>query len=153
MNSAFYSSSIKDLVDQTPETVLGYLAKPNPFSLDALQRNAWVSQIDLVRAQLGGLEGWIAFEFAIPRMGKRADVVSQAALNSALAMSMPPAFGKTPPLSGGSGSWDVPCPESSFQKRASSFRRERMVAGERLRYRLEPRRPAWEERANRGGSA
>jgi hypothetical protein len=75
MNSAFYSSSIKDLVDQTPETVLGYLAKKNPFSLDAPQRNAWLSQIDLVRAQLGGLEGWIAFEFAIPRMGKRADVV------------------------------------------------------------------------------
>ena len=75
MNGSFYSSSIKNLVDQRSETVLGYLAKQNPFALDALQRNAWLSQIDLVRTQLRALEGWVAFEFAIPRMGKRADVV------------------------------------------------------------------------------
>ncbi|MGY3610776.1 MULTISPECIES: DNA/RNA helicase domain-containing protein [unclassified Bradyrhizobium] len=43
--------------------------------MDALQRNAWLGQIDIVRRQLRGLNGWIAFEFAIPRMGKRADVV------------------------------------------------------------------------------
>ena len=75
MNSAFYSSSIGNLVDQSSETVLGHLAKQNLFALDALQRNAWLSQIDLIRTQLGRLEGWIAFELAIPRMGKRADVV------------------------------------------------------------------------------
>ncbi|OPY93568.1 hypothetical protein A5906_17365 [Bradyrhizobium sacchari] len=75
MNGAFYSSSIQDLVDLTPDAILGRLAKQNPFALDALQRNAWLSQIELARAQFGGLDGWIAFEFAIPRMGKRADVV------------------------------------------------------------------------------
>ena len=69
MNSAFYSSSIGNLVDQSSETVLGRLAKQNPFALDAPQRNAWLSQIDLVRTQLGRLERWIAFESAIPRMG------------------------------------------------------------------------------------
>ena len=79
MNSSFYSSSIRDLVDQGSETVLGHLAKQNPFALDALQRNAWLSQIDLVCTHLGALDGWIAFEFAIPRMGKRADVVLIAA--------------------------------------------------------------------------
>ncbi|WP_441279890.1 DUF2075 domain-containing protein [Bradyrhizobium sp. 63_E2_N1_3] len=75
MNGAFYSSSIQELVDLTPEAILGSLAKQNPFALDALQRNAWLSQIELVRAQFRGLDGWIAFEFAIPRMGRRADVV------------------------------------------------------------------------------
>jgi hypothetical protein len=75
MNSAFYTSSIKEFVDQTPEAILGRLAKQNPFALDALQRNAWLSQIDFVQTQLGGLAGWIAFEFSIPRMGKRADAV------------------------------------------------------------------------------
>ncbi len=73
MNGAFYSSSVHDLVDQTPEAILGRLAKHNPFALDALQRNAWISQISLMQSLLGGLDGWIAFEFAIPRMGKRAD--------------------------------------------------------------------------------
>jgi schlafen family protein len=75
MNGAFYSSPIQDLVDQTPEAILGHLAKRNPFALDALQRNAWLSQIGLAQSQFAGLAGWVAFEFAIPRMGKRADVV------------------------------------------------------------------------------
>jgi hypothetical protein len=75
MNGAFYSSSIQVLVDQASEAILGHLAKHNPFALDALQRNAWLNQIDLAQSQFGGLDGWIAFEFAIPRMGKRADLV------------------------------------------------------------------------------
>ncbi|UWU69462.1 DUF2075 domain-containing protein [Bradyrhizobium sp. NC92] len=75
MNGAFYSSSIQELVDLTADAILGRLAKQNPFALEALQRNAWLSQIELARAQFSGLDGWIAFEFAIPRMGKRADVV------------------------------------------------------------------------------
>jgi hypothetical protein len=68
MNSAFYSSSIKTLVDQTPEAILGQLAKANPFALDAMQRNAWLAQIGLAQSQFDGLDGWIAFEFAIPRL-------------------------------------------------------------------------------------
>lgn len=79
MTSAFYSSSIANIVDQASEAVLGHLAKRNPFALAAPQRNAWLSEIDLIRRQLQGLDGWIAFEFAIPRMGKRADVVMVAA--------------------------------------------------------------------------
>lgn len=75
MTNAFYSSSIAELVDQSSEAILGQLAKRNPFALDALQRNAWLSQIELAQQQFQGLDGWIAFEYAIPRMGKRADVV------------------------------------------------------------------------------
>ena len=71
MNNAFYSSSIKDLVDQTTEAILGQLAKRNPFALDALQRNAWLSQIELIQRQFRGVEGWIAIEFAIPRVNRR----------------------------------------------------------------------------------
>jgi hypothetical protein len=74
MNRSFYSSSIKDLVDQSPETILGHLAKQNSFSLEALQRNAWLAQISILQRELRELSsGWVAFEFAIPRMGKRAD--------------------------------------------------------------------------------
>jgi hypothetical protein len=79
MNGSFYSSSIKDLVDQSAESILGHLAKNNPFALDALQRNAWLEQIRIVQSQLDGLDGWTAFEFSIPRMGKRADLVVTAA--------------------------------------------------------------------------
>jgi hypothetical protein len=75
MNNAFYSDQIKGFVSQEREVVLGHLAARNPFALDPLRRNAWLDQIELLRTQLGSLEGWIAFEFAIPRMGKRTDVV------------------------------------------------------------------------------
>lgn len=76
MHNAYYSASINDFVAQGPDTVLGELAKHNPFALDPLQRNAWLSQIELLRANLAGFtSGWIAFEFSIPRMGKRADAV------------------------------------------------------------------------------
>jgi hypothetical protein len=74
MNSFLYSNSIKDLVDQSAETILGHLAKKNLFSLEALQRNAWLAQIAILQRELRALtSGWVAFEFAIPRMGKRAD--------------------------------------------------------------------------------
>lgn len=75
MTNAYYSSSIAELVDQSTEAILGQLAKCNPFALDALQRNAWLSQIEIAQQQFRSFDGWIAFEFAIPRMGKRADVV------------------------------------------------------------------------------
>ena len=39
------------------------------------QRDAWLSQIAFLRPQLGGLSGSIFFEFNIPRMGRRIDVV------------------------------------------------------------------------------
>lgn len=76
MHNAYYSASINDFIAQVPEAVLGELAKRNPFALDPLQRNAWLSQIEILQSQLVGMSaGWIAFEFAIPRMGKRVDVV------------------------------------------------------------------------------
>src|ERR1700761_13 len=76
MHNAYYSASINEFVAQGPSAVLGELAKSNPFALDPLQRNAWLSQIELLQAHLARLaSGWIAFEFSIPRMGKRADAV------------------------------------------------------------------------------
>jgi hypothetical protein len=76
MHNAYYLAFINDFVAQGPRAVLGELAKSNPFALDPLQRNAWLSQIELLQAHLAGLTpGWIAFEFSIPRMGKRVDAV------------------------------------------------------------------------------
>ncbi|MCP1783901.1 DUF2075 domain-containing protein [Bradyrhizobium japonicum] len=76
MHAAYYSAAINDFVGQSPQRVLGELTKSNPFALESLQRNAWDGQIELLQSQLAGShEGWIAFEFAIPRMGKRVDAI------------------------------------------------------------------------------
>jgi Uncharacterized conserved protein (DUF2075) len=71
---AYYSSSVQSFIAESPEFVLGILVEHHPFDLDVLQRNSWIPQIDVLQRELSELEGgWIAFEFAIPRMGKRVD--------------------------------------------------------------------------------
>jgi hypothetical protein len=76
LSLAYYNSDLPQFVQEKPETILGHLAAHHPHDLEPAQRLAWQSQIDLLQQELLNLnEGWIAFEFAIPRMGKRADVV------------------------------------------------------------------------------
>ena len=71
---AYYPSLVQSFIAESPQSVIGALAKHHPHDIDVLQRNSWIAQIDLLRRELSELEGgWIAFEFAIPRMGKRVD--------------------------------------------------------------------------------
>jgi schlafen family protein len=74
MNRAYYSNSIKDFIEDSSNSILGELTKNySNRTLVELQRNAWVEQIKILKAQLLGFEGKIYFEFSIPRMGKRVD--------------------------------------------------------------------------------
>ncbi|MBV9550690.1 MAG: hypothetical protein JO256_13560, partial [Alphaproteobacteria bacterium] len=73
---AYYSATIADFLEQEAETVLGHLARHHSHDLDPLQRNTWLTQIALLQRELAQMpNGWLAFEFAIPRMGKRADAI------------------------------------------------------------------------------
>lgn len=76
MQQSYYSAPIGEFSGLEPQTILGHLAEHHAHDLDALQRNAWLGQIELLQAELRGLsQGWIAFEFSIPRMGKRVDAI------------------------------------------------------------------------------
>lgn len=76
MQHAYYSSSIADFLTATPQSILGHLAEHHPHDLDPQQRNAWLGQAEILRGALrDAKEGWIALEFAIPRMGKRVDAI------------------------------------------------------------------------------
>ena len=56
--------------------ILGNLTKNHPFGLEEQQRNAWIQEIEILKNELKNLtSGHIIFEYAIPRMGKRADVI------------------------------------------------------------------------------
>lgn len=55
--------------------MLGALARNGDADLVTTQRGAWTTQIELLRSELSGLDGFIFFEFNIPRMGRRIDVV------------------------------------------------------------------------------
>jgi hypothetical protein len=75
MNRAYYSESISNFLISTPEEILGKLSIGNTFSLDQSQRDAWLEEIDILRETLKPYQGTIYFEFSIPRMGQRIDIV------------------------------------------------------------------------------
>lgn len=75
MNRAYYSDTIGNFQSQSNNEILGILSANNGFSLEQTQRDAWIYQINLLQNTLNGYSGAIYFEFSIPRMGKRIDVL------------------------------------------------------------------------------
>ena len=76
MTRAYYSNSLEHFLEEDENTILGLLARQNPYSLDDLQRNAWLVEINTLKETFPpGYGGHIAFEYSIPRMGSRVDVV------------------------------------------------------------------------------
>lgn len=76
MARAYYQNEIYKFLKDDPEKILGELARHHHFDLEITQRNAWIEQIQNLKQQLPEFpSGKIFFEFSIPRMGKRADVI------------------------------------------------------------------------------
>jgi hypothetical protein len=75
MQRAYYQDTINQFLKTPKEHILGVLMESNGFDLQSTQRDAWVYQIELLQQQLQGINGKIHFEFHIPRMGKRVDVL------------------------------------------------------------------------------
>lgn len=71
----WYGTPVAEFVDASCESVLGQLAFNCDFAMIPTQRDAWLAQIEFLRLQLKGFSGSIFFEFNIPRMGRRIDVV------------------------------------------------------------------------------
>jgi hypothetical protein len=75
MNRAFYSDSIKDFKLKSVSEIQGILSDNNEFSLEKTQKDSWKYQIIELQKILQPFNGSIYFEYAIPRMGKRIDVL------------------------------------------------------------------------------
>lgn len=76
MRDSYYSAPVIDFLRTPDEAILGALARAHHHDLEHKQRNAWIEQISILKNQLrADRRGHIFFEFSIPRMGKRADVV------------------------------------------------------------------------------
>lgn len=76
MSRAYYSASVEKFYNDNDDLILGELTRHHHFALEDLQRNAWISQIKILKSTLRHLPNcYLAFEYAIPRMGKRVDVV------------------------------------------------------------------------------
>ncbi|MFN7614176.1 MAG: hypothetical protein ACK5P8_03165, partial [Phycisphaerae bacterium] len=74
---AYYAARIGDFCAQHDDTVLAALTTSSAFAIETAQRDAWREQIVVMREALIGVDadGLVAFEFAVPRMGKRIDVL------------------------------------------------------------------------------
>src|ERR1700760_4190745 len=72
---SWYGASIRDFLTADTKSILGELATYAGDGHFASQRDAWNAQIEILGRELQKLDGWIFFEFNIPRMGRRVDVI------------------------------------------------------------------------------
>jgi hypothetical protein len=72
----YYFDSINNFMSEEEESVLGQLLINDEFETSDLQKMAWRSEIQILRKELVGfVHGDIIFEYTIPRMGHRVDVI------------------------------------------------------------------------------
>lgn len=72
---AWYSASIREFLATSSDSIIGRLVTNSDYDVPQAQAGAWNAQVELLRSELSGLTGTVAFEFVIPRMGRRIDVV------------------------------------------------------------------------------
>jgi len=73
---SYYSARAIDFARKSPDEILGALVARHSFDVDHRQRAAWQAEILHLQEIAKALsDSYFFLEFAIPRMGKRADVV------------------------------------------------------------------------------
>lgn len=75
ISRAWYEDTIANFILKPTDTILGELTKNSDYAIELTQRNAWQAEIELLKTTLPIIDGKILFEYNIPRMGKRVDVV------------------------------------------------------------------------------
>ena len=77
MSRAYYSDLIENFLLRSPDEILGALSRSSPFAVETTQRNAWMEQVVVLKntLQQDAARGKVYFEYAVPRLGKRIDVL------------------------------------------------------------------------------
>ncbi len=75
MNRAYYSNTIVHFLNQSTAEIIGFLAGNGEFASEVSQIEAWRIQIERLKVALKKYDGFIAFEYIVPRMGRRIDVL------------------------------------------------------------------------------
>lgn len=77
MSRSFYSAKVSDFLGRSVEEILGLLNRVSRMSIEFTQQQAWLKQIELLHEVLPTFSnrGSIFFEYSVPRLGKRIDVV------------------------------------------------------------------------------
>jgi hypothetical protein len=75
MNRSYYSDTIEKFNVTKPEEIIGQMAILSKFADELSQKSAWREEIRILQSVLSKYSGGIYFEYSIPRMGQRIDVV------------------------------------------------------------------------------
>lgn len=76
MKRSYFNARFAELLDYDPMVIIGLLTHELPFAAEPTQIDAWRYQIaHLKKIAPHFPDGHVFFEFSIPRMGRRADVV------------------------------------------------------------------------------
>lgn len=63
-------------MNRSVEEIIGSITIGNTYDVKGTENNSWLQQIPILKEAFEGLEGTLFFEFSIPRMGKRVDVLA-----------------------------------------------------------------------------
>ena len=77
-NRYFYQSDVATFLSEDTNTIFGQMSRADEMDTASTQKFAWEQEITLMKQALASYsteQGWILFEYTIPRLGKRIDVV------------------------------------------------------------------------------
>ena len=74
----YYSDSITDFLSRSNNEIVGKLTLASQHDVDDETSKSWVEEIETMREVLGPFKGRgsVYFEYNIPRMGRRVDVIA-----------------------------------------------------------------------------
>ena len=78
INRYFYKSSLSDFVNDSSDEIFGKMSRSDEMDTSSTQKYAWEQEIQIMKRVLPPYENECAeilFEYTIPRLGKRIDVV------------------------------------------------------------------------------
>lgn len=71
---SYYSNDIQSFLNQDNYSIFGEITTNDQFSAEDLQKNTWNRKIEILKRELSQLlDGYIIFEYTIPRIGNRID--------------------------------------------------------------------------------
>ncbi|MCH2451206.1 MAG: DUF2075 domain-containing protein [Gracilimonas sp.] len=75
MLNYYYRDSIQSFLNKESSKIIGKISLADNFDTRNTQSKAWEIQVSVLKKVLKGFEGELFFEFSIPRMGSRVDVL------------------------------------------------------------------------------
>jgi len=73
---SYYHATVQDFLQASADEVFGTLCTNHRFALEEAQKTAWQAEIrQLAETLKDHIDGHIFFEFEIPRIGRRADII------------------------------------------------------------------------------